>query len=312
MKILIIGLEGAQGWQKSNETNSFAFVDAFGEFNDGDDAIHKWVKDKCAIFSGISGAVNAFNPDLASINVPNFAKNDMDMELFFIEKRIPLLISKLRLREKHDFYRLLAAAEENSSAIYIGEFYRYIPCVLTAKALIDGGRIGIPEQMRYDCGLPDGTISPWENKYKHLSLEDLAFHHFSVIHYLLDITADTVYGDSYTPKKGGGVKGTVSSTLIVTKSGCHISHGIDWHNTMRNTGFLGNFFIDGTKGGLSVENGRVYTMGWGSEKCEVPVVSVLESTAPEKLLSGKPGEIWTIQEFKPVIDCIYAAIGESL
>jgi predicted dehydrogenase len=195
--------------------------------------------------------------------------------------------------------------------VYIGEFYRYIPCVEAVKDIIDSGGIGIPEQMRYYCGLPYNEISAWESAYSHIALEDLAFHHFSVIHYMLDITPAEIIGVSHSPLKGGGIGGTVSSSLIKTVGGCHISHEIDWHNTMRSTGFLGDFYIDGSVGGVSVEDGRVYFMEWGGEKKEIAVGGSAERTAPEKILAGKYDEVWTALSFRPVMDCIYKSIGVS-
>ena len=311
MKVLIIGIEGSSGWQKSDGSYSFAFVDAFGELAGSDSNTQKWIDDNCVMFNNYKEAVAEFTPDFISVCVPNFVKNDTEMELYIIEKHIPLLISKLRLRDRRDFDLLIEAAEKNKSDVYIGEFYRYIPCVQTVKAIIESGEIGVPEQMRYECGLPYGEIAPWESNYRHLSLEDLAFHHFSVIHYLIDITPETVCGESYTPTKGGGIGGTVSSALITTKKGCHISHCIDWHNTMRKTDFLGDFYIDGSKGGISVKDGCVYTMNWGGTVMNVPVSTVRETTAPEKFMAGKTDELWTVHDFKPVIECIYKAIGEK-
>jgi len=232
------------------------------------------------------------------------------MELHIISKNIPLLISKLRLKDKKDYYTLLDAVEKSNCDVLIGEFYRFIPCVEAVKKVIESGDIGTPEQIRYHCGLPGDTVWPWEHNYKHLALEDLAFHHFSVLHYLIDITPQSVIGCSYSPQKGGGIGGTVSDALIKTKKGCHISHSIDWHNTIRETDFLGNIYIDGSKGGVSIEHGRVFYMKWGGNKQELPVAPANETTAPEKILANKINEIWTIQDFKPVIECIYKAIGE--
>jgi predicted dehydrogenase len=284
-------------------------VDAFGELAKSDENTQAWIKRNCSVFGNAGDALMQFAPDFVSVCVPNFVKNDTALELSIIEKRIPLMISKLRLRDKSDFDVLLDAAVEFNSDVYIGEFYRYIPCVQAVKTIIESGEIGEPEQMRYECGLPYSDISPWEIQYKNLALEDLAFHHFSVIHYLIDITPDIVSGESYTPKKGERIGGTVSSALITTKKGCHISHLIDWHNTMRKTDFLGDFYIDGSKGGVSVKDGRVYVMKWGGALREVPVPAAIETTAPEKVLAGKMEQLWPISAFKPVIDCIYRAIG---
>jgi len=311
MKILIVGIEGSSGWMKSDNDNTFAFVDAFGELEKSGDETKNWINKNCDVYENIYEANNLFNPDFVSVCVPNFVKNDPKIELFFIGEQIPLMISKLRLSDKKDFYALLNSADANDSEVYIGEFYRYIPCVETVKKIIESGEIGVPEQIRYECGLPESTIWEWEKNYKHLSAEDLAFHHFSVLHYLVDITPKSVFGESFTPIKGGGIGGTVSSALIVTKKGCHISHNIDWHNTIRKTDHLGYIYIDGTEGGVSIEHGRVYTMKWGSTKTEIPVIEVNETSAPEKVLSGKLNEIWTVQDFKPIIDCIYSIIGEA-
>ncbi|MCL2708355.1 MAG: hypothetical protein FWF03_04470 [Defluviitaleaceae bacterium] len=306
MRVLLIGIEGQRGWHGAGDSHEFAFVDYFGEYENSEQQTKDWIAGRCETFGDASGAFDRFKPDFAAVNVPNFAKNDTALEIAIIERGIPLLISKLRLRAKSDFFETLGASKKRGASVYIGEFYRYDPRAATAKRVIDDGLIGTPEQVRYECGLPYGEVSPWELSYERLALEDLAFHHLSVLHYLIDITPKNAFAVSASPIKGGASRGSASSLVLATEGGCNVSHAIDWHNTMRETDFFGNITIDGSKGGISVEPGKVYAKVWGGERREVSVSGGGETTAPEKIMAGKLSEVWTIEQFKPVVDCIYA------
>jgi len=311
MKILLLGVEGQQGWHKAGNEHEFAFVDVFSETESV--ANIKWFIDsRCKVYSNADEAIEDFKPDFAAINVPNFVKNDPDLELKFIEKKIPLLIAKLRLRNKSDFDKTLAAANKYGGEVYVGEFYRYSPGIETLKKFIADGFVGKPEQVRWECGLAHPDVWDWELNYENLVIDDLGFHHFSILHYLIDLTnPKLVFGLSASPEKGKPSTGSSGTVVVTNASGCNVSYCVDWHNTMRSS--IDNFgcvSIDGTEGGVSLDNGKVFSMKWGSEKKEEQLIEIDAENAPEKILLGKKQDVWTIQEFAPVVECVQKALSK--
>ena len=307
MKILFIGTDGAAAWEARAQEHSFAFFDGFGELDCGSDRHAAWVRARCRVYAQLDEAVARFQPDLAAIQVPNYAKNNLAYEIFLMQKGIPVYESKLRLQGQRDYNTLRLRAQNHTAPFWIGEFYRYNPCVVTVKRILESGGIGVPEQMRWHCGV-SGEPGAWETAYKRLALEDLAYHHFSAMHWLLGLKGASVITQSASPAKAAPLTGTVCDTWITTKTGCRITHGIDWHSTAAETDYLGDFHIDGTLGGVAVAGGKVYKQAWGGEKTEVPLVTAVSQSAIDHLPAFEPDaalRLWTLADFIPVMDCIY-------
>jgi len=307
MRILLIGTDGAADWQPRANEHSFAFFDGFDEIERASDRHAEWVRAHCRRYSQLDKAISDFQPDLAAVYVPNFAKNNLAYEIFLMKKGTPIYEGKLRLRSHADYNTLRLHAQNSAGAFWIGEFYRYHPCVVAAKQILDSGVIGKAEQMRWHCGI-QGEPSAWETAYTRLALEDLAYHHFSAMHWLLGLTGASIMAQSASPAKAAPLLGTVCDTWMTTKAGCRITHSIDWHSTIAVTDYLGDFHIDGTLGGLAVAGGKLFHMAWGSEKTEVPLTTNISQKAIDHLPFWEPDpalQLWTLSDFLPVMDCIY-------
>jgi|GEM_PF-1843786 len=308
MNILLIGTDNAGDWQPYTDAHCFAFFDGFDELAHAEGSHVNFIRNNCHVYARLDAALEAFHPDLAAIHVPNFAKNNLAYEISLLKRGIPVYESKLRLRGRQDYNTLHLHVQTSRATVHIGEFYRYDPRVLAVKRLLDSGAIGKPEQMRWRCGLSDGAFSPWETTYTHLAQEDLAYHHYSVMHLLLNLTGAEILTRSASPEKAAPLTGTVSDTLLTTASGCRVSHSIDWHNTMAATDYLGNFYIDGTRGGVVVEGGNVYTQQWGGERMAVPVAVGISPKAIDHLPAFEPDKTlhtWTFPAFASVMACVY-------
>lgn len=316
-KVLFIGLQGLENWWEYHEIEYAGFFDGFDEVEHMNEESKKIMNSRYRIFGSVQEAVESFKPELAVINVPNYTKNRIEYETYLLDKGISLVEGKFRVSSYEDFRKILMSAEKSTATLFAGEFYRYNNCARTVKQQLKKGIIGKPQQLWWECFIAGSDISPWEVQYRHLALEDLAYHHFGVIHYLLGLDTKTVYASSSSPLKGAPSTGTVSSTLIETRSGCLINHFIDWHSLAKSTDFFGNFAIDGELGGLLVDNGKVYLTLIGGSKEELCLVDegpkytmshVLAYLKDQNSQNEKP---WTLKDFAPVMDTIDAAVRSA-
>jgi predicted dehydrogenase len=314
LKVLFVGLQGLENWE---EIECAAFFDGFDEIKHMNEENQTIMNLGYMMFNSLQEAVESFNPDLAVIDVPNNTKNRIEYEEYLLAKGINVLEKKLRVAAYDDFHKILKAAEKSTAKLFAGEFYRYNNCARTVKRKLEQGIIGKPQQLWWECFITGSDISPWEVHYRHLALEDLAYHHFGVIHYLLGIDAKTVYASSSSPLKGAPSTGTVSSTLIETRDGCRINHFINWHSLTKATDFFGNLSIEGERGGLLIENEKVYMTLVGGNKEELMLVDEVPKSTLSHVLSYMKDQNshverpWTVKDFVPVMITIDAAIRSA-
>ena len=261
-------------------------------------------------YASLEEAVELFRPDLAVIGVPNYRKNRPACESYLIRRKIPVLIQKFRLADHGDFTAILEEAERECTPVFVGEFYRYHPSVAAVRRLIEDGSVGEPEFLQWTCRIGGNEHGAWEAAYGDLALEDLAFHHFSAIEAMMGLEVDDVYSVSRTAQKGMPSRGTVSATAMTTKRGCLISHVIDWHAAMRETGYFGEFVLEGSRGGVSLEGESLYYRPWDGGQVEIPLAAPDKSTALEHLL-GPEGDPVTIQRFAGVMEALGRALSCS-
>ena len=228
----------------------------------------------------LDAALQTFKPDAAVVGVPNTRKNIPAAEVAVMDAGIPLLIQKFRLRDFSDYEMIRGAAAQRNAQVYIGEFYRLTPVAETVRQFIRAERLGKLEYLRWTCA-PNHPYAPWESTYRHLALEDLAFHHLSVMSSWMPLRPVSVYARSLSPRKGGPLGGTVYSALITTADGCVIDHCIDWHHAVERTDFYGNFSLEGERGGLFSRGGVLFFSEWSGGEAREPREVALAEAGPQ-------------------------------
>ena len=303
MRILRIGFDCYGADTLYGKGHQWAGVDVFCECVNG-----AMIQHDLRMYPDVEHALDDFEPELVLLGVNNLSKNPVDIECAVIERGIPIVINKLRLRSMADYDALRAAAKAGSAPVWIGEFYRLNPVVHTARGLIERGVFGCIEQLVYQCFIDDSRVHPWMRAYRELALEDLAFHHYSVLHALTGLDGDVLFAYSRTPEKAGGATGSVCGASIVLRSGAYIEHTIHWLNTMRNTDYFGSLSIDGTLGGLLIENGRLFHRHWGDAHSALTLIAPPFVNVPQHAVEYLRGRVdespLSLEAFEPVMTAL--------
>jgi predicted dehydrogenase len=314
MKILFIGTDEANQWRELIPGHGIAFFDAFRE----DDSFRKecdWLWQGAVPIGSLDEGLDRFKPDFAVIGVANYRKNDPAIEAALLEQGIPFYIHKFRVACHGDFETTYTLQRKTGIDVLVGEAYRYNPVVLTVKTFLDSAGFGKPEFLKWDSWVAESMVCEWEAAYPNVALEDLALHHFSAIQTLTGLDTVSVYARSLSPRKGLPATGSLSATLMETKTGLLIQHTINWHNSMGETSYLGDFSIGCEKGGVSVINGRVFVKPWGETEREIPLVPGIPSPAARAFeyfrSGGKVPKPYSIEEFAPVIRNVHYALESS-
>lgn len=316
MKILIIGLE-CGGFAKQRfplQEETYAYCSAFGAETPGyAEELEQWKQLGISAFDTLDAALKIFQPDLAVIGVPNMVKNDLSMERKLLQKNIPVMEYKFRIKDYEAFHYFAQEVKENNSPLYVGEPYLYRDCVRFLRSAMPAWALGPVEHVRWRC-VRDGEGTPWMQTYRHLALEDLGLHHLSVLHSLLNLTGAAVQARSLSPQKGGCLTGTVCEEWLKLSSGATVSHSIDWNGAVEETDWLGTVCMECEHGGVLVKDSRIWLQRWGESPKEV--LWKLESLNPlEDMLAllrqGKSENILSLAEFMPVIETIEEAIHSA-
>lgn len=310
MRILQIGFDCHGTDALFGAGHQWAGIDLFGEL--GKETPVPYAAETTMFYADVETAFASFQPELVLMGINNLSKNPVELTREVIKKGVPLIISKLRLEKMSDYDALTQAASAGKAPVWIGEFYRLSATVAKARAMLNENAIGTPEQIVYQAFLPDPRIYPWMKMYPELALEDLAFHHFSVLDALTGLDGDIVHAYSRTPKKAYPATGSVCGASIDLVSGVHIEHSIHWINTVRETDFFGSLSLDGTEGGLLIENGTLYHRRWGDRLLPVDLATPAYVNVPAHavdFLSGKtPAQPLTLMEFAPVMTALRASL----
>jgi predicted dehydrogenase len=317
MKILFIGTDGVEKWKPLIQGHEIAFLDGFDE-KENSGAESGWLWNEAARIPTLEAGLERFKPDLAVIGVPNYRKNNPGIEILLLENGIPLFEHKFRTAAPEDFEKIYAVQRRTGTGVFMGEFYRHNPVVLTAKECLVSGGFGRPEFVKWDARIEEGQIHNWEAAYPHIALEDLAPHHFSAIQFLVGLDVSSVYTKSFSPRKGRPISGTLCLTII--EAGFLLQHTIDWHNSMTGrTSYLGDFSVACEQGGVRAVDGRVFSRRWGEEEKEIPITGKTVSPEAQTLgfISQKSGpqpgllpgpQPFGIAEFAPVMRTIKYAL----
>ncbi|QHT62332.1 Gfo/Idh/MocA family oxidoreductase [Paenibacillus lycopersici] len=258
-RLLLIGTEGLEHWRERPGFDVVGIVDSYGEWPEGKpDGLSPQLL-ACPLFVSVAEALASVAPDIACMSVPSAEKTDHEATELLLRAGIDVMAKKLRLNAMSDVNRLRAAADAGPGRLYVGEFYRYMPSVRALKRLLDQGKLGAIEQITWRCLLPIERYD-WMSHYRHLSLEDLSYHHFSVLHDLFGFDPVRVYAHSYAPSFSQAGTRTVASMLAETAN-YRLNYETVWCSKRKPFSYLGEVTFEGSHGSavLTDDGLRIYS-----------------------------------------------------
>lgn len=296
-RILAIGLEALQACANEPDVDCVGYLEAF--------ALPDWMPSKIdgpligedvPVFKDVEAAVAATRPDFALIAVPNYAKNDVEMESALMRAGVSILCTKLRLPDWRCAGQLEQLRARSGVDYRVGEHYHLNPVVHYARQHL--ATIGRPELLRYRFSSrlnPSG--SPWMRAYREVLLEDLCYHHFSVLHFLLGFELEQCQLRSGSYSGGGGHQDRLD-LLGETTGGYCLNYSGWWGSHARPDAWLGSIDIEGKQGCLQISGDQLYlngvTVPVSGETAPSFIRAVLTGEdAPERMLSR-------LEDFLPV------------
>lgn len=322
IQVLILGMMDywLEHWRARPEVTVIGVVDIYGQaemVGVPDKYVADVYKYNIPLFTHVEEALQQVKPDIVTLVTPPTGKLNMGIVEFVVNKGYDLFLEKLRPADPGDGERLLKLSERTGRQIAIGEPYRYDKYVEQAKTLIDAGALGTVEQVTWRCYRPK-VVAPWMSAYNHVMLEDLSYHHFGTIHYLLGLERlRQVTAASRLPTWTPVASPSVVSLLADGDDGLHLSYYSSWVAHGRTTTWLGYFRIEGRLGMVELsETGLLFVDADGAEQ------QFELSDLKYELRNGTVDEFvrsyldnrrsnHDITSFYPVIRFIYASLESS-
>ena len=273
-------------------------------------------------YETIKEALGQTCPDMVIVVVPNYAKNTISAVQFILNNNIDLFVQKLRLDSMDDVDSLQKAAQSSKARFFVGEGYRCTGKARTLKYLLEQGLIGRIEYVVWKFFYPN-VNSAWMKSYRHMTFEDLAYHHLGTLHYLLGLHPVKITAQSFSPTwVTQTATNTIGAMLVDTIEGYRLNYIAAWAARGRKTGYFGDVLIEGEKGALNLEGDRLLhtdSHGYVNEIPLLPAVYKNEIDHGLKSLINKPHNdlpavdlpAFTMEEFYAVLHTIYYAIAVS-
>jgi predicted dehydrogenase len=321
-RILVIGLDGLRQWSKKSYLEVVGVVDLYCQREELPVEDAQWLK-QYQVFPDVAAALTNDPPELAAVIVPGNAKNTFHAEREVLEKGIDLVVLKLRLNSLEDVEELVRIAKISGACLYVGEFYRYLAGVRTVKLLLQENKIGLVEYVVWSCNLPlsEDLRNLWMASYRHLTLEDLAYHHFGALHYLLGFKPTQLYAQSYEPSWTKAKSRSVVSLQAFTMQGYQLHYLTNWGSRTEPTDFLGQIRLEGADGTIELNGNQLTVFSSDGLKQEIMVLPQVYDgfwgifdhlqdrwTGQSNPLDGEP---FTLEQFEPVLRAMYGGVQSA-
>lgn len=307
-KLLLVGVDQCD-WKSWKNADCAAVYDPYGFDTGGVDVDVLGTPDfETGRFDGVVFAI------------PNYSKAIVPLICDALLAGLPTLVYKLRINAYEDMDAVRALPDGVKSNLWIGEHYQYQPGAIAARQAVAGGKIGAVEYVSLRCTLPMPERSPWMDAYGHLILEDLAYHHMTVLHSICGPLHGTVFAQSWSPSWLGRDK-AYSALLLRADAGWRLAYDTRWGAAKAGDNFFGEWVLEGGKGQIFTDGDRAVFTGRNgvTEELASPCSPYVGWTGIVDhfgdVLSGRtqPGqpELLRFSRFDGILRLLYAAVDSA-
>jgi len=190
--------------------------------------------------------------DFVLLSVPNFGKNDIPLEVDLIARGLIVACTKWRLKDWGSHWELERAIQGKPGRYFVHDHYHLTSTFQTAKTRL--AEIGTVQNIQYRFAVPPSPsgFSPWVKSYQELVLEDLCYHHFSVLQFLCGLN----FGDGWCYSRSSGVEQEIHNMVDLvarSHSGWILNYSAAWGVDVPHwTSWPGNVTVIGEKGWIEV------------------------------------------------------------
>jgi predicted dehydrogenase len=320
IKMLCLGLSESwiSEWVAREDVETVGAVDLYHELDHYPSPIHllpDYLR-HMNLYSDLVVALNEFKPDIITMVTPANCKTNIHAIERVVGMGNNIFLEKFRPADPKDGQRLKCLSETSGKVIGIGQSYVFNKHVFRIKQMLSEGIIGKIEEVIYTCHRPV-INDDWVLFYRHVMLEDLSYHHFGVIHYLIHFPCRIVYARSSIPSWSSNKSRDNVSLIAQSIHGVHLTYYSSWAAHGHFTSWLGEFRIEGSEGALCCENEQLYYVNKQGES--IPVASIEPFPSNYSLMiqsfldtdRDPSSSDLTIDRFYPVIEMIYAALESA-
>ncbi|MDR0601133.1 MAG: Gfo/Idh/MocA family oxidoreductase [Treponema sp.] len=213
------------------------------------------------IFENLEAALDTVKPDLL-LNVTPPAAH-LATSLAALRKGTAVLCEKPIALNREDAAALLKAPDEYGKPVYIAENYRFFHVMQKAKTLIEESIIGRIQSIGvefYRNHHVTGTTG-YHMELEHPLLMDVSIHHFDLVRFLTGSDAVNVCAAVWAPSNSHYPRNANADVLVTMKNGVRVSYRGQLAACCDETGWPGNWRIEGDLGIMRINGGGISVSG---------------------------------------------------
>ncbi|MFO7871399.1 MAG: Gfo/Idh/MocA family oxidoreductase [Kiritimatiellia bacterium] len=157
---------------------------------------------------------------------------------------------------------IVETAKEEKRICAVSQQYRYDSAAWTMAKIIREGRIGRIGQIKVDFFMGHPVMG-FRQQMAHPLLNDMSIHHFDLIRFVTGADPLSVIGSSWRPS-WSHFRGDCSCSMVFKMTGgVNVIYNGSWCAQGRFCDWAGNWLVEGEKGTLRYDNGRVFVSSVG-------------------------------------------------
>ncbi len=258
MRFIQIGVGGfGKGWVQRLTNNSSVEVVALVDVNQtaltAARKVGNYGKDIC--FSKLNEALKKVKADaLVCVTPPEYHKQYVVQAM---KAGLDVITEKPMADNLASCMSILRASRNTGQTCVVSQNYRYRPETWTLARLVESGRIGDIGQVKIDFYMGHDFGGGFRHEMRDPLLIDMAIHHFDLVRFVTGLNAMSVRGEAWNPA-WSNYKGDSSSSLVFEmENNVRVVYNASWSSKGQFCSVDGNWQIEGSKGSISYENGKI-------------------------------------------------------
>jgi predicted dehydrogenase len=203
-------------------------------------------------YTSFSEAVSAEKPDFVINVTPPAVHNEITHAAF--DHGLPVLCEKPIAEEYCQAVEIVQRAEAENRLLVIAENYRRTPLARETRKLIQNNAIGDLSAIHVEFYKHFFDNKPYLTAMKNPLLVDVVIHHLDLLRYFTASEALEVFAHSYNPPNSRFESGGALELLIKMQNGIPFTFVGSFSAIGSETGWLGNWRIEGSKGVLTMKD----------------------------------------------------------
>lgn len=232
----------------------------------------------CPSFAAFEEGLRAVEADAAVISTPD--PFHAPYAIAAMKAGLDVLVEKPMATAMREAKRMHKVAEETGRILMVKQNLRWLPVHMAARSYLR--KVGQIRQIDFDCYVNNpGVLKGYRAKIPYLLLQDLGIHHLDLLRFLTGKNASTIYTVTWpSVGKPSGRSATAARAIIEMEGPITVSYRGEMLSITDSTGYGCRYSITGTKGALSVRDGKLLIRDRAAVDRGEPAQEVSEAEVP--------------------------------